>query len=391
MYKHYSILSLALLTLTLGVQAQKSKPSQSTNELTMLVGTNTAGSTSQGAYVYRFNQNTGKSSMVSNEKAGNPTYITATDNNKFAYSVSEFEDGKQGVISYQLDKQKGRLARINFQTTVDAKVGKANGKSAIQDGSAPCFILTNGKQVITANYSGGDISVFPVAKNGGLLPQSQHFCFKGNAQGVVSHLHCVRFTPDGKYLIADDLGNDCIYRFTVNNKADYSNKQNFLSGCTIIYKGDKGLGPRHITFSKDGRFAYLIGELSDVVTVFSYHAGQLKPIQKLLAYDGGGHGSADIHISPDGKFLYTSHRLKKDGVAIFKIDGNSGKLTSAGYQQTGRHPRNFNITPNGKYVLVACRDANEIEVYLRDKQTGLLTDTQQRIKLGKPVCIQWLK
>lgn len=390
MYKRYLIL-LTAFSIVMGVQAQKRDLSQSKSELTMLVGTNTVGTTSHGIYLYRFDQNTGRATMVSYAKADNPTYVIATDNNNFVYSVSEFNDGRQGAISFKLNKRKDKLTRINHQTTADVKAGKEKGKSASQDGADPCFILTNGKQVVTANYGGGDISIFPIGRNGELLPQSQHFCFKGNDKGIVSHLHCVRFTPDVKYMIADDLGNDCIYRFTLNGNADYSNKQVFLSNCITLYKGDKNMGPRHIIFSKDGQFAYLIGEVSDIVTVFSYHDGQLQPIQKLLAYDGEGHGSADIHISPDGKFLYTSHRLKKDGVAIFRIDNSTGKLTAAGYQQTGRHPRNFNITPNGKYILVACRDTNEIEVYLRNKETGLLTDTQQRIKLGKPVCIQWLR
>jgi 6-phosphogluconolactonase len=110
-----------------------------------------------------------------------------------------------------------------------------------------------------------------------------------------------------------------------------------------------------------------------------------------MADEGGGHGSADIHISPDGKFLYASHRLKKDGISIFKINSENGKLTKAGYQQTGIHPRNFNITPNGKYILVACRDSNRIEIYYRNGKTGMLTYTNKMIALSKPVCIQFLK
>ncbi len=391
MYKHYLLLLMALMAGTGIVHAQKLEKSSSNSELTMLVGTYTEGSTSKGVYVYRFNQETGKVTMVSSVQAGNPSFVVATDNNKFAYSVSEYNDGRQSAIAYRLDKAKGKLALINSQTTVNEEIGAKKSKDAKMDGSDPCFIMTNGKQVVTANYSGGDISVFPIAKDGSLSRQSQHFCFNGNNQGTVSHLHCVRFTPDGKYLVADDLGNDCIYRFEVNSRANYLNKQPFLSHELTIYKGEKGRGPRHIVFSKNGRNAYLINELGDVVTTFSYTAGRLKEIQALVAYDGGGHGSADIHISPNGKFLYTSHRLKDDGVSIFKINQTTGMLTKVGYQRTGIHPRNFNITPNGKYLLVACRDSNEIEVFSINKENGLLRDTSQRIKLDKPVCIQFLK
>ena len=99
-------------------------------------------------------------------------------------------------------------------------------------------------------------------------------------------------------------------------------------------------------------------------------------------------GAADIHISPDGKFLYASLRLKNDGIAVFSI-ADDGTLTDVGYQTTGVHPRNFNITPDGRFVLVACRDENAIEVYRRDAKTGLLKDTGTRISLEKPVYVGW--
>ena len=104
----------------------------------------------------------------------------------------------------------------------------------------------------------------------------------------------------------------------------------------------------------------------------------------------GAKGSGDIHISPDGKFLYASNRLKADGLAIFSIHPENGMLTKVGYQLTGIHPRNFIITPNGKYLLVACRDSNEIQIYERDTDTGLLTDIRKDIKVVKPVCIKFV-
>ena len=113
----------------------------------------------------------------------------------------------------------------------------------------------------------------------------------------------------------------------------------------------------------------------------------MKEVQRLMADEGQGGGSADIHISPDGRFLYTSHRLKKDGISIFAIDPKRGTLKKVGYQLTGIHPRNFAITPNGKYLLVACRDDNKIQVFQRNETTGTLTDTSQHISVDKPTCI----
>ena len=151
-----------------------------------------------------------------------------------------------------------------------------------------------------------------------------------------------------------------------------------------------GSGPRHLTFSPNGHYAYLINELSGTVIAFEYKDGDLKEMQTIAADTVNAQGSADIHISPDGKFLYASNRLKADGIAIFNIHPDNGMLSKAGYQLTGIHPRNFIITPNGKYLLVACRDSNVIQVYERDADTGLLTDVQQDIKVDKPVCIKFV-
>jgi 6-phosphogluconolactonase (cycloisomerase 2 family) len=103
----------------------------------------------------------------------------------------------------------------------------------------------------------------------------------------------------------------------------------------------------------------------------------------------GARGSADIHVSPDGRFLYASNRLQADGIAIFAIDPDKGTLTKVGYQPTAKHPRNFVITPNGNYLLVASRDENRIQVFSVDKSSGLLTDTGQDIFLSKPVCLKF--
>ncbi len=115
--------------------------------------------------------------------------------------------------------------------------------------------------------------------------------------------------------------------------------------------------------------------------------GDLKQKQRILVDTIGARGSADIHVSPNGRFLYASNRLKADGIGVFAIDAEDGTLTKVGYQLTAKHPRNFAITPNGKFLLVAGRDDNVIQVYSIDRETGLLTDTHQDIAIDKPVCI----
>jgi 6-phosphogluconolactonase (cycloisomerase 2 family) len=150
-----------------------------------------------------------------------------------------------------------------------------------------------------------------------------------------------------------------------------------------------GTGPRHFDFHPNGRYVYLLGELSGQVLVFDYSSGMLTQKQTIASDTVGAHGSADIHVSPDGRFVYASNRLKADGIAIFTVNPDDGKLTKIGYQPTGLHPRNFAITPNGKYLLVACRDDNKIQVFSIDSKTGLLSDTHRDILLGKPVCVKF--
>ena len=112
----------------------------------------------------------------------------------------------------------------------------------------------------------------------------------------------------------------------------------------------------------------------------------LSLLQTIEADSVHAHGSADIHLSPDEKFLYVSNRLEADGVVVFKVN-NGGQLQRVGYQPTGKHPRNFMITPSGNHLLVACRDDNNIEIYKRDAATGLLSATGKSIKLPSPVFV----
>ena len=142
--------------------------------------------------------------------------------------------------------------------------------------------------------------------------------------------------------------------------------------------------------SKDGRFAYLINEISGKVTTLIYNEGTLHPIHYIEADTVNAQGSADIHLSPDGKFLYASNRLKADGIAIFSVNQETGMLTKAGYQLTGIHPRNFIITPDGRFLLVACRDSNLVQIFSRDEKTGLLVDTGKTIETSKPVCLKFI-
>jgi len=382
MLKLQTVLSLVLSMFVFHIFAQDGKQDGKTNNLTMFVGTYTEGGNSKGIYTYRFNQENGTFELLSSATAANPSFLTLSPDGKHLYAVSEYNDGRQGAFSFDVSEDKVQLSNPVFQPTAP--------KYALpRAGSDPCHIVTDGNYVITANYTGGDISVFPLDAEGKLKVETQHIAFVGKTPKRVAHIHCIIPTPDKKYILATDLGNDRVYRFRYNKKA--RKNAEVLTAQQVAYEMSDGQGPRHLTFSKDGRFAYLIGELGGECVVLGYHKGKLKEVQRLMADEGDGRGSADIHISPDGRFLYTSHRLKKDGIAIFAIDPEKGTLTKVGYQLTGIHPRNFAITPNGKYLLVACRDDNKIQVFRRDDATGELTDTSFNISVDKPTCVAFAK
>ena len=374
MLKLQTVLSLVFSMFVFHIFAQDGK----TNNLTMFVGTYTEGGNSKGIYTYRFNQENGTFELLSSDTAANPSFLTLSHDGTRLYAVSEYNDGRQGAYSFDVSEDKVQLSNPVFQPTAP--------KYALpRAGADPCHIVTDGNYVITANYTGGDISVFPLDAEGKLKVETQHIAFVGKTPKRVAHIHCIIPTPDKKYILATDLGNDRVYRFRYNKKA--RKNAEVLTAQRVAYEVSDGQGPRHLTFSKDGRFAYLIGELGGECVVLGYHKGKLKEVQRLMADEGGERGSADIHISPDGRFLYTSHRLKKDGIAIFAIDPEKGTLTKIGYQLTGIHPRNFAITPNGKYLLVACRDDNKIQVFRRDEVTGELIDTSLNISVDKPTCV----
>lgn len=340
--------------------------------LTLLVGTYTDGD-SHGIYSFRFNGDTGESRLLDSIALPNPSFLTVSEDLKHVYAVSEMNDSSAMLNLLAFDPAEGKLRLLDRHPTF---------------GTDPCYVATDGRMVLTANYSGGSISVFPLHADGTTAPADT--LFHGTANGPDSirqnepHVHCTVFSPDGKYVFATDFSADRLLRFDVTGNGLVPSPD------STIVPVNPDSGPRHLTFSPDGRHAYLIGELSGVVTAFAYEAGRLTPIQTIAADTTGARGSADIHVSPDGQFLYASNRLQNDGIAIFTIHPQKGTLTPAGYQPTGKHPRNFGITPDGKYLLAACRDDNVIQVYRRDTRTGLLNDTHQDIHVNNPVCIAFV-
>ena len=345
----------------------------------LLVGTYTTGK-SQGVYVYDFNSKTGEFDSVSMIKTSNPSYLAVSPDEKFVYAVNENTNNGNGgkVTAFAFNRSDGKLSLINQQPS---------------GGDDPCYVSVDKteKWIATANYTSGTLSVLPVNKNGGLdtaVVVIQHNGYSVNSdrqQGP--HVHCAIFSKDNKYLFATDLGIDKVMIYAFDEKNGRLTEQG-----SIMSKA--GAGPRHLTFHPNNKYAYLIEELTGSISNYRYIAGRFELLQNISALPPdymGSVGSADIHTSPDGKFLYASNRGESNTIAIFKINQKNGWLTLVGHQSTlGQTPRNFNFDPSGNFLLAANQNSDAIVIFKVDKKTGLLSETGKIIKVGNPVCIKWI-
>ncbi len=336
-----------------------------------------APSSQEGIHVYDFNETTGQVTRVGGASGvSGPSFLCMTKDGTRVYAVGE--DGRTSTANvFSFDKETGRMELLGTQST---------------HGSAPCNITLSPREdfVFTANYNGGSITQFPVDKDG-LLQPGHEIRFSGSSvhpdRQTKAYLHAVNFSPDGRFLMGTDLGTDRVHLFPWKK-----GKKNTILGVQdgMDLKVDAGAGPRHLAWAPDGEHVYLLGELSGQLFSIRYHRGEFSIIQTLQADSLNAGGSADIHVSLDGKHVYASHRLRGDGVSIFQVQ-KDGTLKRVGYQSTGGHPRNFLIMPDGRFVLVACRDTNQVEIYRRDASTGLLTDTGERINVRQPVCLKLIR
>lgn len=310
----------------------------------------------------------------------NPSYLAFANAGATLLAVNEDEGSTAGLTKLHSDG-KGHYTPVGYMAT-------SPGKPAL--GGAPCHLAVtpDGRHAITANYLGGSISVFELDDD---ISHPVVHPFEGAGSDKVRqaspHPHFTTFTPDGRLMIVNDLGTDRIYTYPID--ADGSP---MIGARRDVYML-AGSGPRHSVFlpdERDGHYiGYLINEIDGHVVMFKYDAltGLIVPMTRTLADYAHGEGSADIHLSPDGRYLYVSNRLKGDGIAVFSVNQSDFSITPAGFTPTGTHPRNFAITPDGNWLVVACRDSNSIEVYRRDLESGALTCVGAPVWCNKPVCI----
>ncbi|MHA8083747.1 lactonase family protein [Aquirufa sp. A-Brett2-15D] len=320
-----------------------------------------------GIEVFNWDATTGKATKSYNLNVPAASYQAISGD--LLFSVSEEGDGKASVSSFQ--KRDGKYVPINTE---------------LSRGDHPCFVLyrEKSKTLYTANYSGGSVSVFQTV-SGRLKPLAQYIEYAGSSTNKdrqnSSHAHMVALSPDQNTLFVTDLGSDKIYAHAILADGRLAESRSEIA----ITPGN---GPRHIRFNAKGDRAYLLNELSSDVDVFAVKGSALEKIQSIPADTSAAKvkGSADIHLSPNGKWLIASNRISSNQVVVFKVEAD-GRLTRVFHQNVAKIPRNFTFDPSGKFVLVASQEEDRVQVFSFNDTTGSLQDIHQDILVKSPVSL----
>ncbi len=369
-------------------QTAKSQQGKSNKEMLLYIGTYTSTGKSEGIYVHKFDSETGKLTPLHIVKdVAEPSFLTIDKSRKYLYAVNElleYEGNKSGAVSaFAIDQKTGNLQFLNKQPSL---------------GGAPCYISVsdNEKFVLVANYLGGNVSVFPIEKDGKLgasVDLAQHTGSGPNKERQeAAHAHSITLAIRNNFAFAADLGIDKLFIYQFDDKTGKL-KPNETQP---FYQTKSGAGPRHFKFHPKGKLAFLINELDLTITSLAYDdkLGTLKETQTVPTLPTGVSGAsntcADIHISPNGKFLYGSNR-GHNSIVSYKIDEQTGRLEYIEHTSTrGKKPRNFAIDPSGKFLLVANQDSDSIVVFRIDEKTGKLQTTGNTAQVPVPVCLKFI-
>lgn len=375
----------AALTVLLLISVSAPAADAPSNQLLVYFGTFT-GTKSKGIYVSRFDSATGRLSVPAMAaQTVNPSFVAIAPDYHLLFSVNEtdeFHGQASGAVSaFKLDASTGKLELLNQQSS---------------GGTGPCHLTVDpgGKYVLVANYNSGSVAVFPVGTNGSLGPASsviQHHGSSINRERQAGpHAHCVTVDGPNHRVFVCDLGLDKVMIYRLNEASGALTPDE-----TPWAELKPGSGPRHITFSPDGRYAYVLSEMGATLTVFVYNPehGALHEIQTVSTLPEdfqGKNKAAELALLPSGKFIYASNR-GDDSIAVFAVDEATGRLSFVERQSVhGKTPRCFAIDPTGQYLIVANQDSDNVVVFRINPQTGYLTWTGQTIEVGQPVCVTFV-
>ncbi len=348
------------------------------------VGTYTGG-LSKGIYRFELDLAAGKATEpVLAVEVKNPSFLAIHPDRKHLYAAGEIGDfggKKTGAVSAFAIGADGALTLLNQQAS---------------EGQGPCHLVVDkaGTHVLVANYGSGTAAVLPIGADGRLAPASCTVRNEGKGPNARRqegpHAHSINLDAANRFAFLADLGLDRIFIYRYDGAAGTLAPNNPPAGVCA-----PGAGPRHFSFHPNGTFAYVINELLCTVTAFAYDAakGSLAEVQTVPTLPEGFSGSnttAEVQLTPDGRFLYGSNR-GHDSLAVFAVDPATGNLTPRGHAPAGgKTPRNFGIDPTGRWLLCAHQGSDSIAVFGIDAATGALSPTGQTLTVGKPVCVKMI-
>jgi len=367
------LITFFLLPLLMACNPEAGREEQTNKTYPFYVGTYTDGD-SEGIYRYSL-QSEGKivkSGLAAKTK--NPSFLAINKDRRFLVAANETNiEGMGTVESFRLEGDS--LALINRSPS---------------GGAHPCFVSMNSADyILVANYSGGNVGLLKMNKKGelsGLLDIQQHVGKGTTDRQEAPHAHSAWFAGDCEVTSVDLGTNELWFSHLDTNKNELMPNHQQKLGM------ETGAGPRHLALHPNGKWIYVLNELNSTITLVIKNEGG--------SYERGPSGTtlpagysdanycADIHISPDGKFVYASNR-GHNSIAIYGINKRDGFLEFLAHEDTrGDWPRNFSLTPDGEYLVVANQYSNNIVSFKRDKTTGLLTFLDQT-ELAAPVCIEF--
>ena len=363
------------------------------NETLAYVGTYTRGrSPGRGIYLFRLQtENLEVSQNITLVPLGlavetpNPSFIDLDVRRRLLFAVNEIDefDGRPtgSVSAFSIDRTTGTLTLLNQRPSM---------------GTGPCHLVLDkgNRNVLVANYGSGSVAVLPVGSDGRLGAATAAVQHSGKSihpdRQKGPHAHCMTLDPANRFAFACDLGLDKVlsYRFDARQGKLTPNDPAFVST-------RPGAGPRHMIFRPDGRFAYVVNELSSTVTVYAYdsNTGVLKDAQTVTTlpeYFDGANTGAEVGVHPSGRYLYVSNR-GHNSVVLFAIDPQRGTLTYIEEQGTGGStPRHFGIEPSAKHLAIANQDSNTVLVCRIDAGNGRLKPSGVFASVPSPVCVKFL-
>lgn len=327
-------------------------------------------------HAYGFDSTTGKLTFLTRTSdVEHPFFMALSGSGKTLYSIHAIDFGgkeNKEIAAYKLEGRTGKLSLINRQSS---------------HGIASCYLDVDsaGKTLVVANYSSGDVASYPVKENGGLGESVSYF----KHDGEITNAHSIEFSPDNRFAFAADLGIDKVLSYRVDPETSKMTPNDPPS-----IDLPKGSGPRHVRFHPNGKFFYVINEKGNTVSAFSYDAekGALTDLQIISTipddYDEKTF-TADLKITPDGKYLYGTNR-GHDSIVSYSI-ADDGKLKLITIEPSlGKGPQNLAITPDGNHLICANMPGNNIVVFKIDSETGGLTALGEPVEISKPACIMIL-